>query len=188
MKIPRLPEISVTFISWHAHTGFPPKKSCVRWNTENTVCRSSFYFYISSHKRSCFLLQCFLFLHDLINDLCHIMSNKLTFAYSRLKVGNPFIAPFQCESNTLHDLCRNISLGLTTLETCSLQRPHRGVWLAGLRLLSCLIPLRGGEEQPATGSARCSRWLLNNNHWSVLPPSTKLSSRAYCSGNVLFLF
>lgn len=67
--------------------------------------------------------------------------------------------------------------------------PHRGVWLAGwrsLRLLSCLIPLRGGEEQPATGSARCWRWLLNSNHWSVLPPSTTPSPRAHCSGNDLF--
>lgn len=53
----------------------------------------------------------------------------------------------------------------------SFAAPPRGpLGLLELQLLICLIPLRGREQQPARGWARCSPRLLNNNHRSVLHP------------------
>lgn len=100
------------------------------------------------------------------------LSIKLSFAFKHLKVLNQFFAPFQCETNKLCDLCWNISLSPTALEKCPVQQPPPEGHLAGwnLRLLICLVFLRGAEEKPARGCSRCSLGLLNINHWSVLHP------------------
>lgn len=69
-----------------------------------------------------------------------------------------------CSSCSSQDSQRSWSGPALSLWECVWQ----SVW-GGRGLLICLMLLGGGEEQLAIGTARCSLWLLNNKHWSVLP-------------------